>query len=154
MRSTKIRLLTGHQATLPNDQLARSDIENIGRRPHIRRVTDFHIPLDTPCEKVEEAVSIVRRALENHQGMDPEFPPRVFFNEINPTSFNIRMIYWYSPPNYWDFLAHSERLNVEICRTFEAKGIRFSLLQRVAATTTDSLEKPLEEKVVEDRAVT
>jgi MscS family membrane protein len=32
LRSTKLRLLTGHQVTLPNDQLANSDVENIGRR--------------------------------------------------------------------------------------------------------------------------
>jgi MscS family membrane protein len=152
LRSTKIRLLTGHQATLPNDRLARSDIENIGRRPHIRRITDFHIPLDTPCEKVEKAVSIARRMLDNHEGMDPEFPPRVFFNEINSKSFNVRMIYWYSPPNYWDFLAQSETLNVAICRAFEEHGIRFSLPSRVAHTSIDSRERPIQVKVVEDRA--
>ena len=39
LRSTKIRLLTGHQATIPNEEMARTDIENIERRPHIRRRT-------------------------------------------------------------------------------------------------------------------
>ena len=149
LRSTKIRLLTGHQAIIPNDQLARSDVENIGRRPHIRRITDFYIPLDTPCEKVEKAVSIVRRMLHNHEGMDPVFPPRVFFNEINPKSFNIRMIYWYSPPNYWDFLAQSEKLNVAICHAFEEQGIQFSLPQRLAMTTLDGLEVPFDVKRAE-----
>ena len=147
-----MRLLTGHQVMLPNDQLARSDIENIGRRPHIRRIADFHIPLDTPCEKVEKAVAIVKDKLDNHEGMDPELPPRVFFNEINPTSFNIRMIYWYSPPNYWEFLAQSERLNVEICRAFEEEGIQFSLPSRVTHTSMDSHEKPIEVRLIEDRA--
>ena len=36
LRSTRIRLLTGHQATVPNDELARSDIENVGRRQQNR----------------------------------------------------------------------------------------------------------------------
>ncbi len=76
--------------------------------------------------------------------------PRVFFNEINPTSFNIRSIYWYSPPNYWDFLAHSEKLNIEICRAFEEEEIQFSLPSRVTHTSMDSHKKPIEVRVVED----
>ena len=48
LRSTRIRLLTGHLVTIPNDTLARTDIENVGRRPYIRRVADMRIPLDTP----------------------------------------------------------------------------------------------------------
>ena len=111
LRSTKIRLLSGHQTTIPNDDLSRSEIENVGRRPYIRRNGDIRIPLDTPREKIERAVSIIRAALDNHEGMAPEFPPRVFFNEFNPDSFNIRFIYWYHPPSIWDFLAFSEKVN-------------------------------------------
>lgn len=151
LRSTRMRLLTGHQATIPNDELARTDIENVGRRPHIRRIADLHVPLDTPREKIEKAVAVVRAALENHAGMDPEFPPRIYFNEFNPDSFNIRLIYWYSPPNYWDFLEFSQQLNIRICRAFEEQGIPFSLPLRVAHTSVDSQEKPLQVKLVEQR---
>ena len=127
LRSTKIRLLTGHQVAMPNEEMARSDIENIGRRPHIRRIGDITIPLDTPSDKVEKALEIVRRLLQNHEGMQPDFPPRVYFTEYNRDSLNLRMIYWYHPPNYWDFLAFSERLNLQIKREFEAVGVRFAL---------------------------
>ncbi len=38
LRSTKIRtFLTNHLVAIPNDQMADSEIENIGRRGHIRR---------------------------------------------------------------------------------------------------------------------
>lgn len=47
LRSTRIRLLTGHQAHILNDELARTDIENVGRRPHIRRTTTIEMPSDT-----------------------------------------------------------------------------------------------------------
>jgi MscS family membrane protein len=63
--------------------------------------------------------------------MDPDFPPRVYFNEFNADSFNIRIMYWYTPPNYWDFLAFSQRVNYEICRAFEEQGVDFSLPNRV-----------------------
>lgn len=151
LRSTRIRLLTGHQVTIPNDELARIDIENVGRRPHIRRVANLHLPLNTPREKIEQAVAIIRTALQEHEGMPPEYPPRVYFNEFNRESFNIRMIYWYSPPNYWDFIAFGEQLNVEICRAFEAEGICFSLPLRITPTSLESQEKPFEVQVMENQ---
>ena len=127
LRSTRIRLLTGHVATIPNEEMAKTDVENIGRRPHIRRIADIAIPLHTPPEKVQKALEIVRGLLEEHDGMEPDFPPRVFFTEFNRDSLNLRMIYWYHPPNYWDFLAFGERLNVQIMQQFEAAGIPFAL---------------------------
>ena len=151
LRSTKIRLLTGHQVTVPNGELAGTDIENVGRRPHIRKIADIHIPLDTPREKLEKSIAIIRTALDSHEGMDPELPPRVFFTDFSPTAFNIRVIYWYNPPNYWDFLAFSEKVNLEIVRTFEEQGIQFSLPFRVTHTSIDSEEKPIEVRMVDGR---
>jgi len=125
-RSTRIRTLTGHLVAVPNEKMASINIENIGRRPSIRRLTNITITYDTPPEKVERALAIIREVLENHEGMDPEFPPRVYFDEFNDASLNIMMIYWYFPPNYWDFLAFSERVNLRIMRAFEAEGIEFA----------------------------
>ena len=151
LRSTRIRLLTGHQVTVPNGELAGTDIENVGRRPHIRKIADIHIPLDTPREKLEKAIAIIRSALDSHEGMDPEFPPRVFFTDFVPTAFNIRVIYWYNPPSYWDFLAFSEKINLEIFRAFEEQGIQFSLPIRVTHTSIDSEEKPIEVRMIDGR---
>ena len=55
--------------------------------------------------------------------MDEEFPPRVFLRDINETSIGIFLIYWYHPPQYWDFLAFSEKLNLQIMEQFEAEQI-------------------------------
>jgi len=126
LRSTKIRLLTGHQTTVPNEQMAGSDIENIGRRPHIRRLTNIGLPYNTPLDKVQKAVDIIRTALDKHEGMDPEFLPRVYFNEFNPDSLNIIVLYWYHPPNYWDFLDFNQRVNMQIMQEFEKEGIKFA----------------------------
>ncbi|MGI9428696.1 MAG: mechanosensitive ion channel family protein, partial [Bythopirellula sp.] len=148
LRSTKLRLLTGHLVTLPNDQLARSDVENVGRRPHIKRIADIHLPLDTPRESIEKALAIIRAELEEHEGMDPDFPPRAFFTDYLPTAFNIRVIYWYNPPNYWDFLEMSEKVNLAIFRAFEEQEIQFSMPARITHTSLDSKEKPVEVKMV------
>ncbi|MBU1712418.1 MAG: mechanosensitive ion channel family protein [Proteobacteria bacterium] len=125
-RSTRIRTLDGHLIAIPNEKVAVGNVDNITSRPHIRRLIDITITYDTPPDKVERAVSIIKEILDNHEGMHPDFPPKVFFDEFNDVSLNIKVIYWYYPPAYWDFMAFSEKVNFKILRAFEAEGIEFA----------------------------
>ena len=133
-RSTRIRLRTGPLVTIPNEEMARLDIENIDKRPFIRRLANITITYDTPPEKVEKAVQIIKEILENHEGMESDYPPRVFFNEFNDTSLNLIMLYWYHPPDWAAYMAFSERVNLQIMCAFEAEGIEFAF-----PTTTNYL---------------
>lgn len=146
LRSTRLRLLTGHQVSIPNDELARSDIENVGRRPHIRRLTDIRLPLITTQHKITEAIELLRSSLENHEGMTPEYPPRITFLESTAEAHVIRVIYWYSPPKYWDYLAFGERWQLDVLEKFENHGICLAVPIRVTGTT------PLHEEVVSGKA--
>ena len=158
LRSTKIRLLTGHLTSIPNEKMATVEIVNIGRRPYIRRLFDVTITYDTPPEKVTRALEILREILAVPEAVDPEtthgtedladtvftegeaehqphpneainqpdFPPRVSFNELNADSLNILVIYWYHPPDYWDYLEHATWINLQIMERFNAEGIDFA----------------------------
>lgn len=125
-RSTRLRTLEGHLVTLPNGELANKTIQNIGKRPHIRRVLDLGLTYDTPPEKVQRALEIVKELLKDHEGGRPEFPPRVFFNDFSSASLNLRVLYWYAPPDFWAYMAFTERLNLEILRRFGAEGIELA----------------------------
>jgi len=46
-RSTRIRTLQGHLVTIPNSVIANSNVENIGRRPFIRRTSNITITYDS-----------------------------------------------------------------------------------------------------------
>jgi MscS family membrane protein len=126
LRSTKIRTLEGHLVTIPNGALVNTNIQNIGKRPYIRRVANITITYDTPPDKVDRALDILKEILANHEGMNENFPPRVFFNEFNSDSLNILVIYWYHPPAYWDYIAFTERFNKEVLRRFNEEGIDFA----------------------------
>ena len=150
LRSTKIReFTTNHLISISNDQMAEAEIENIGRRKHIRRMSDLQIPIDTPREKVEQAVKTIRAILENHEGMDPEYPAHVYFNEFNPDAFNIHLIYWFTPPDLWSYYAFCEKVNLQILRAFEENGIQLSLPVRHSYWKSDDRQGPLEIKLVE-----
>jgi MscS family membrane protein len=126
LRSTRLRLLTGHQTTIPNEEMAKIDIDNIGLRPHIRRLANIGITYDTPPEKIEKAVDIILKILDNHEGMDPEYPPRAYFNEYNSYSLNILVLYWYHPADYWGYMKFSQGVNLQIVRDFQKEGIKFA----------------------------
>ena len=125
-RSTKIRTLEGHLVTIPNGELANKTIQNIGKRPHIRRIVNITITYDTPPERIERAIAIVKELLENHEGMHEDYPPRVYLSNLNADSLNIMAIYWYHPPNYWDYMTFTERFNKEVLRRYNEEGIDFA----------------------------
>jgi MscS family membrane protein len=129
-RSTRIRLLTGHLVTIPNEKVVNSTVENIGRRPNIRWLTHIGLTYDTPAEKVSRAVEILRNLLDNHEGIHPDFPPRVFFNGFNDWSLNITVLAWYHPPDYWAFQAWLQGICLEIMRAFKAADIDFAFPSR------------------------
>jgi len=136
-RSTRIRTLAGHLVTIPNEKLVNSSLENIGERPYIRWLTNIGITYDTPPDKVEKAVQILEKTLENHEGMKEDFPPRVFFNGFNDWSLNILVIAWYHPPDYWNFQAWLQKTCLEIMRGFEAEDIDFAFPSRTLYMAND-----------------
>jgi MscS family membrane protein len=126
-RSTRIRTLDGHVVTVPNGELAYKTIQNVGKRPYIRRVMNIRLASDTSPELVRKALEILRELLEDHEGIREELPPRVFLHDFLETAINVRAIYWYHPPNYWGYCDHGERLNLNIVDRYTAEGIRFAL---------------------------
>ena len=133
-RSTKLRTLTGNLVTIPNSKITSEPVENIARRPSIRRIINVTITYDTPREKIEQAVQILRGLLEEEGIREPihpvingdEFPPKVYFNDFNADSLNIFLIYWYAPPVWWDYMEHAHHLNLRIFEELEKAGIEFA----------------------------
>lgn len=123
LRSTRLRNPEGHLVTVPNGDLANRAIRNIGARPNIRQLFSVGLTYDTPPEKLEEAVSIIRALFENHEGLDPSLPPRVHLNNLGAYSIDIQIIYWYHPADWWQFNAYHQKKLLEILRRLDAAGI-------------------------------
>jgi MscS family membrane protein len=136
-RSTRLRLLTGHLMTIPNMQWIDNSVENITARRSIRRIMDITITYDTPPDKIEEAVRIVKEVLtdpkvveEGGFNMDQQ-PPRVAFDELNSDSLNIKAFYWYQlaghpTHDFFTYLNHCQLVNLMLFRRFEEAGIDFA----------------------------
>ncbi len=127
-RSTRIRTLQGHLVTVPNSVIANSIVENVGRRPFIRRTSNITITYDCGHTKAKRAVEIIKEILANvpEANTDPQKLPRVYFSDFNDWSLNIYMSYWVKPPDYWLCHEVNERVNLEIMKRFEAEQIEFA----------------------------
>jgi MscS family membrane protein len=62
-RSTRIRTWDGHLVTVPNSIVASSVVENIGKRPFIRRTANITVTYDTGHDKTKRAVEIIKDVL-------------------------------------------------------------------------------------------
>ncbi|MDP0494631.1 MAG: mechanosensitive ion channel family protein [Verrucomicrobiota bacterium JB024] len=175
LRSTRLRTLDGHMVSIPNDELSCSDIENVSSRPYIKRAFTISLTYGTPPEKIFEAMDIVKEILappapeeavsgeelagqtveekqktppSNAPIHQPDFPPRVFFNELALDSLNLIVIYWYHPADYWGYMEHATWVNSELIRRFNAAGIDFAfptqtiMLENVSGDPARSSETP------------
>ncbi len=138
-RSTKVRTLTGEVLTIPNSRFIDNSVLNVSRRPSIRKTMNLRLPHHTPPDKVEQAVRIIKDILAEPEiavGWDAaKSPPRVAFDNVTPDSLNIVIFYWFSPPNWWDYLDHAQRFNLRLMRRFAEAGIEFAFpTQRIHLT--------------------
>ena len=164
LRSTVIRTMDGHHVSIPNDEVCNSSIENIARRPNIRRKFGLTITYDTPPEKILRAIKITKEILSiyedkgksdkelgrpgnRHINSDDNFPPRVYFDEFNDCSLNLQVNYWFSPPVYWSYLEHASWINTELIKRFGEEGIEFAFptqtldVKQPFSVNIDSIDK-------------
>jgi MscS family membrane protein len=140
-RCTRLRTAADHLITIPNSTLVNDPIENAARRRTIRRQFNLSIAPDTPRDRVAAAVAAIRDVLSEkdvRERIHPivgfeEFPPRVFFDEFRPDGFNIQVVYWYAPPDGWDYMEHAEHVNLRIMEEFERLGVTIATPARTMA---------------------
>ena len=127
-RSTRIRTLDGHLVTVPNSKVVNEMVENISKRPSIKRALNIGVTYDTPPDKIEKALKHIKKILADVEQIntDPDTPPRIFFTEFKDCSLNIMVLYWFKPPDYWAFLDVGQKINLDIMRAFEAENIEFA----------------------------
>jgi MscS family membrane protein len=126
-RSTRLRASSGSSLiTIPNQKVINSPITNMDRRPYLQWNANIGLAPSTPPDQIERAVEIIREILDNHEGMQPDLPPRVHFNGFKESSLNIEINAWYHPAAPWDYQAWLQGTCLEIMRRFSGEGIQMA----------------------------
>ncbi len=138
-RSTRIQTLEGNLITIPNNTMANTDIENVSKRPYIRRTSNLTITYGSGCDKTKKAVEIVKDVLANtpEVNLAASNPPRVYFSDFNDWSLNIYMTYWVVPADFWVYNEVNEKVNFELMKRFKAEGIEFAFPTQTIYTKKD-----------------
>ena len=127
IRSTRIRTFDGYHVIIPNGELMNKTITNVQKRPFIRRWANIDITYDTPPEKVQEAIDIIREVLSGYaEHMPEDRPPKIYFEDFKAYSLSLLMVYWVTPPSYWDFVELNDQINKEIFHRFNEAEISFA----------------------------
>ena len=162
LQATQIRLLSGELYSVPNMKFIDNAVENLARRRYIRRVLNVAVTYDTPPEKIDTAIDILRDILTDPaivgggRGDTDEHPPHIAFDRFAADYLNLRVDYWYlmsadgdggdvqrdTDRGYLTYLDHATEVNRRILHRFNESGIDFAFPTQTLHLSTED-DRPL-----------
>lgn len=127
-RSTRIRTANGHLVNIPNSSITKDSVENITRRPAIKKVLQLTVTYGTSVAQMKRAVAVIKEILAAipQVNTDPSLLPRVHFSEFKDWALNIQVVYWVMPPDHWLAMDLAEQVHLAILDAFAQEGIEFA----------------------------
>ncbi len=127
IRSTRLRTLEGRIVTLPNAQFSDSPIENVTLEPSRRIIIILGLVYDTPPEKLDEAISILKD-ISAQSPLLIRDQSVVFFESFNASSLDIKFVYFIRSGE--NIMATQTEINKQILARFNNAGLQFAFPTR------------------------
>ena len=137
LRSTKIRGIDRTVTTIPNSDFARLHIVNMSRRDRILLKADLHLRYDTTPGQLRLVLEKLRALLRDHPLVTDD-PARVRFVGFGDYSLDLEIFAYIDTPDFNEFLACQEDLNLRIMRIVEDVGTGLALPSRTLYHTHES----------------
>ena len=135
-RSTRLRTFYNSLVTIPNANMAKAQIDNMGQRIYRRTSTHLHITYDTPKAKMESFIEGVRQIIQKHPATRKDYY-NVYLSDFGESSLKI-MLYFFFQANTWpEELKYKQEVYFEIVDLARHLGIEFAY-----PTKTIHLSKP------------
>jgi small-conductance mechanosensitive channel len=125
IKSTRLRALSGEQIVVPNSEIVKARIRNMGRLRERRAVFAFGVTYDTTPEQLEEIPRLVRAAIEELGEGRTRFD-RAHFTTFGDSQLNFEVVYFVTVPDYLVYMDVQQAVNLRLMREFGARGIRFA----------------------------
>jgi len=125
MRTTRIRTFANSLITLPNSKLTTTSINNWSRMKKRRIKTTLGLSYNTPPEKVEAAVNLIRDLIRN----DPKIRDDFFlvnFHNFGPSSLDIFIYCFTRTTNWAQFMDDRQAFFLDIMKGFQQLGVEMS----------------------------
>lgn len=123
LRSTRVRTLDGHLASIPNKTVGNSTIINVTERPTIKTEMNLGVTYDTSGEKLRLALKIIEEVYRSHEKTADVL---VGFNKFADSALNILVIHWWAGTILRENIAGLQEMNLKLKERFDAEGISFA----------------------------
>lgn len=123
IRTSRIRTLAGRIVTVPNAKFNGNIVENISMEPSRKMVVQLGLTYDTPDNRMEEAMSLLKEIDSRHQNhLQPD--SKIAFTSFGDFSLGLTYIYYIIPGE--DIFGVQTKINIDILKTFNNAGLEFA----------------------------
>jgi len=122
IRSSRLITLQGRLVTIPNNSFTNSPVENITAEPSRKVSITLGLTYDTPPDKVQMAVSILKEIVGNHSDTENDFT--VWFSSFGDFSLNVSCAYYIHKTGHW--ANTPSEINMLILEKFNAEKLDFA----------------------------
>ncbi len=124
-RSTRIRTFYNSLITLPNSNLIKASVDNLGARQYRRWSTRLGIAYNTPPEQIDAFCDGLRELVERHPYTRKDYY-HVYLNEFSAASLEVLLYVFFDAPDWATELRERHRLGVDILRLAHELGVEFA----------------------------
>jgi MscS family membrane protein len=123
IRSTRIRTLEGPVLVIPNFKFTDSMLENVSEEQSRRVRHELGLVYETPPEKVNEAVALLNKLVDDHQDI---LTPERLASFIAFKDFSLNILFIYYIRKEADIFAAQTLIHTELLARFHAAGLSFA----------------------------
>ena len=124
-RSTRIRTFYNSLISIPNSEVAASQIDNLGARAYRRVYANLSITYDTPPEKIEAFLEGIKNIIKaNSYTRKQNY--HVIFKEYGDSGLIVMVYFYLRVPDWATELLERQNIYLEILRLAKDLGIEFA----------------------------
>jgi len=127
LRCTVIRDFDGRLVTMPNSNIAESEVRNVSSEPTRRTVYELRLPYRTDTAQMDRVLELLETTVNGIDGVADE-KTCVHFWEYGESAMEVRLEYHIANMDRWR--AIRDAVNRTIQREFEAAGLEMALPAR------------------------
>lgn len=129
LRSTRIRTTADSVITVPNSNMIKAAVENLGARRYRRLRLPLALTYETSAEKIEQFCEGLRERIREH----PKTRKDKFYvelNDLSESSLDVLLILYFEADTYGEELALRSAFLLDVKRFAESIGVQFAFPSR------------------------
>ncbi len=139
LKTTRVRSLSGEQLVFANGDLLGSRIRNFKRMAERRVVFSIGVTYRTSAADLERTSAMLREIVTAEPGVRFD---RAHFRSCDDSALTFEVVYYVLDPDYNRYMDIQQRINLEIVRRFESRGIDFAYPTRTLYVRAEPAASP------------